>query len=140
MHDVIFYAHIGSLCLAGLGVLFADHLAFDWMRGKRPSLEDSAIHKAHWIVTIGLSGLILTGLYLFWPMQSYLVHQPLFWLKMFFVGALAINSLFIERLMPTASRPYATLERGQRAPLMVSGAVSTVSWIGAICVAIMFFS
>ncbi len=139
MQQLLFVIHIGSLCFAGLGVLFADHLAFDWVRGKKATLDPRPLHIAHWIVTVGLSCLILSGLCLFWPMREYLVSQPLFWLKMLFVCALVINSFFIERFMSAVEKPFATLTRNERLPLMISGAVSTCSWLGAIAVALILF-
>jgi hypothetical protein len=140
MHGLPFYIHIASLCLAGLGVLFADHAAFDWMRGKRRTLSGPGIAAAHWIVTIGLSCLIISGLVLFWPLREYLVGETLFWVKLGFVFALLVNSFFIEHLMHTAERrPFASLSMRERAPLFISGAVSTISWLGAAGVAIILF-
>lgn len=140
MYNLVFFIHIASLCLAGLGVLFADHAAFDWMRGKRRKLVGGGIATVHWTVTIGLACLILSGLYLFWPLRAYLVGEPLFWLKIGFVFALLVNSFFIEHLMHTAERrSFASLSTRERLPLMLSGAVSTISWLGAAGIALILF-
>jgi hypothetical protein len=49
------------------------------------------------------------------------------------VAALIINSFFVGRFAKLASeRPYASLARHERLPLLISGAVSTLSWLGAI--------
>lgn len=124
--------HITFLFLAAVGILVADHAALQWMRGKTEVIGKKILFTAHWIVTIALLGLVYTGLFLFWPQREYLLHQPLFLLKMIFVAALLINSMAIERLMHLAAvRPFSSLSAGQKAPLFISGAVSTLSWIGA---------
>jgi hypothetical protein len=139
-HQFIFLIHLGSLCVAGLGILMADHAAFQWLTNKRDVVGKRELFLSHWIVTLGLIGLVLSGLYLFWPVRDYLLGQPLFWLKMSFVAALIINSFFIEYLMHTASHtPWRRLSFGERVPFIVSGAVSTLSWVGAFLVAITLF-
>jgi hypothetical protein len=140
MINYVFYIHIASLCLAGIGIFFADKAAFAWLMGKRETVEHKAVLVAHWIVTTGLVCLILTGLYMFWPLRDYLVGQPLFWLKMLFVAALVINSFFIEHLMDAAVRQsFKSLSWRQKLPLVVSGGVSTLSWLGAGIVALILF-
>lgn len=140
MTAVAFYIHVGSLCIAIFGIFLADKSAFAWLRGVRETLNERDIFVAHWIVTTGLCGLILSGLYLFWPLRAYLVGQPLFWLKMSFVLALVINSFFIDNLMHRAvQRSYASLSPRERRPLLISGAVSTICWIGAVAAALFLF-
>lgn len=140
MHDLIFLIHLSSLALAALGILLADHSAFEWMRGKIDAIQRKKVFALHWVVTVGLSGLILSGLYLFWPLRDYLLTEPLFWLKMFFVAALLINSFFVEQLMHVATRrPYRALSTREKAPLFISGAVSTLSWVGAVVTALLLF-
>jgi hypothetical protein len=140
MKEILFVLHIASLCAAGIGVLMADSSAFAWLRGKREVVGKETLFVAHWVVSIALAGLILTGLALFWPMRDYLVGQPLFWVKMTFVSALVINSFFIEYLMHTAAHhSFKSLSHRQKLPLMLSGAVSTVSWLGAGLCALMLF-
>lgn len=139
-HQLVFLVHIGSLCLAGLGIVVADHAAFQWLTHKRDVVTKRELTFSHWTVATGLSGLVLSGLFLFWPMRDYLLTQPLFWLKMAFVAALIVNSFFIEYLMHTASHtPWRKLSFGERAPFILSGAISTLSWLGAFLVAITIF-
>jgi len=140
MDDFWLYVHLGFLALAVVGMLLADRLALSWMRGKREVLEEDELERAHWIVTIALSGLVYSGLYLFWPLRDYLLNQPVFWLKMVFILALLINSFFIEALMPHTTRSsHADLEPAQRQKLMLSGAVSFISWVGTVSAAIYIF-
>ncbi len=140
MTDLVFYIHIACLCVAGLGILIADHAAFEWLTHKRDVVGKRELFASHWIVSLGLAGLVLSGLYLFWPMRDYLLLQPLFWLKMAFVAALIVNSFFIEYLMHTASHTaWRHLSIRQRAPYIISGGASTLSWLGALFVALVLF-
>jgi hypothetical protein len=122
------------------GIIDADSQAMSWMRGKIPTIPLSSLLRTHWVVTIGLAGLILTGLYLYWPMRAYLYGQAYFITKMVFVLALLANSFFIEKLMPLASQfEHKNLSTGQKRILTLSGGVSTLSWLGAAVMAILQF-
>ena len=141
MTQFLFLIHVGSLFVAGVGILLADSSAVAWLRGKREVIGRETLFIAHWVVTTGLIGLILTGLALFWPLRDFLLTQPLFWLKMGFVVALVINSFFIEYLMQTAAHhSFASLTYGQKLPFFISGGISTLSWIGAGITALILFS
>ena len=138
--QIIFYIHIASLCFAGLGIFYADHLALDWLRGKKGTLRQRHLLRAHHWVSFALFFLIGSGLFLFWPSRDYLLAQPAFWIKMSFISALIINSFVIERLMHTAtSRPFSTLSFKEKAPLFLSGAVSMTCWVGAATTAFFLF-
>lgn len=132
MQDIIFYIHITFLCIAGAGILLADRGAMAWLRGTRETVSAQTLFVSHWVVTVGLSGLMLSGLTLFWPERNFLLGEPVFWLKMAFVTTLVINSFFIEHLMHTAARQsFASLSTAQKIPFIVSGVVSTLCWLGA---------
>ncbi|MDB5225189.1 MAG: hypothetical protein JWL87_141 [Candidatus Adlerbacteria bacterium] len=140
MDDLILYIHIAGLALAALGMLYADSQALAWLRGKKDVLLHQHILRAHHVVSVALSLIILTGLILFWPMRDYLLGQPLFWMKMAFVGALVINAFVIEKLMHLPTRgSFASLTKKQKIPLMLSGAVSAASWVGAAILALVLF-
>lgn len=140
MELIVFYLHIGFLCVAGLGILMADHAAFQWLTHKRDVVSKRELWVSHWIVSIALAGLVLTGLYMFWPLRDYLLNQPLFWLKMAFVAALIVNSFFIEYLMHTAAHtPWRRLSISERVPFIISGGISTLSWVGAFLAAVTLF-
>ena len=141
MYQLILWLHIGSLCLAGVGILYADTSALGWLLGKHATIDKRAVFVSHWIVTLGLAGLLLTGSYLFWPMRNYLITSPLFLTKIAFVIALVINSFIIERLILIAEiRPFRTLTLTKQIEFFVSGAVSTASWAGAFILALVIFS
>lgn len=140
MEHLLLYVHIGFLCVAACGILLADYSALGWLRGARRTIDASLSNLAHWIVSVGLSGMILSGLALFWPLRFYVVVEPLFWVKMGFVLALVINSFVIEYLMHTATHtPFHSLSRRQQLPFIVSGVISTLSWVGAFLIAITIF-
>ncbi len=140
MDDLFLFLHLTFLAIAVIGISIADSSAMQWMRGTIDVVSRRALFNAHWIVTVGLGGLVLTGLYLFWPMREYLLSQPFFWIKMGFVIALIINSFFIEILMHSArSYTFASLSISKKIPLFVSGAISTGSWLGALTTAWLLF-
>lgn len=141
MENPVFYIHLTSLTTAVCGILLADKEAIQWLRGSRETVSERVAFIAHWVVSIGLSGLVLSGLTMFWPIRDYLLTQPLFLLKMSFVLALLVNSFFIDYLMLMAlRRSYASLEFREKLPLMLSGAISTLAWVGAASCALILFN
>jgi len=107
-------------------------MGFEWIIGKRETLDEQTVRKLHRSTWIGLSGMIATGFLMFWPMREYLLGRPQFYTKMFFVLALIGNGFVIGRLQKVAlTRPFTELTTREKAPLMISGAVSTLGWLGA---------
>lgn len=136
MGNWLVYLHLLFLAVAVAGIILADRSGLAWMRGKTEIVSKRALFTAHWIVTTGLLGLVYTGLFLFWPMRAYLLTQPLFLLKLALVGALLINAMVIDWLMHVAAhRPYASLSNRQKMPLIISGAVSGLGWLGIVLAA-----
>lgn len=132
MEHIYLLLHLGFLAVAGVGIMLADRLAFSWMRGRTDTVHPKQLLRLHWIVTIALAGLLITGLLMFWPMRVFLMSEPQFWLKMSLVGVLLINSFFIEIFMHTSTtHPFRSLTFAQKAPLFVSGGVSVACWLGA---------
>ncbi len=132
VRDVAFYTHLISLSFTVLGVLFADHLGFDWLRGKKQLLDAEVLARTHRWVGVGLGLMLGSGSVLFWNAHTYLLTTAPFYIKMSFVLALIINSFVIETYMRTATeRPFASLTRKEKLPLLISGAISTVCWLGA---------
>lgn len=138
--NIIFYLHLGALGLAAAGVLYADKLGFSWLLGKREVLSKKQLLTTHYMVAAALVLLVASGSYMFWPMREYLLHQPLFLLKMSFVLALVVNSFVIGSIMNvTLVRSFASLTLREKIPFFVSGAVSTGAWFGAGIVALLLF-
>jgi hypothetical protein len=140
METILFYTHLTSLSIAAIGVLYADSLGMRWMRGKIDVVELRHLNRAHLIVSIALLSLVISGGFLFWPMRSYLLFQPLFLLKMAFVLVLILNSFAIDAFMHISRvKSFRTLEKKEKIPLFVSGAVSMICWFGAGITALVIF-
>jgi hypothetical protein len=130
MNDWLLYLHLIFLALAVVGIVLADRSGLHWMRGKKEVVDKKDLFTAHWVVTVGLLGLVYTGFFLFWPMRQYLLGQPYFLLKMLLVGMLLLNAMVIDWLMHVASvRSFASLSNAQKTPLLVSGAISGLGWV-----------
>ncbi len=140
MNDFIFVIHLTSLAIAAGGVLIADHAGFSWIRGKVSTLSSLTLHRIHDAISYALSGLILSGLYLFWPMHEYLLSEPLFLLKLTFIAVLVINSIAIDKLMIVATKlPFASVSTKGKVVLLISGALSSLCWFGAGISALVLF-
>ena len=114
----------------------ADYFGMLWIREKRKTLNEKKLRTLHTQAWIGLGLMITTGLTLFWPMKEYLLTLPQFYIKMAFVVTLICNGFVVGRLQKKAStRTFSSLSPRERTPLFISGAVSTLSWVGAIIAA-----
>jgi hypothetical protein len=140
LHTIAFGVHLLALAVAACGVLAADKVGFSWIRGKVRTLSPRTLHILHETLSYALAALIVSGLYLFWPMRDYLLHQNLFLLKMLFVGVLVINSVVIDRLMLVATKvPFAMISPKGKVVLFLSGAFSFACWAGAAIAALVVF-
>ena len=137
MESIFFALHIIGIIISVFGILRADKMGFSWFKGKTQVLNKILIERSHKQVWIGLFLTIVSGVVLFWDKRFYLLNDnPAFLIKMAFVVALSVNGAFIGRLMSVAfTKPFVNLTFKEKAPLFISGAVSTVSWIGAIVAA-----
>ena len=140
LHALVFLIHLTSLAVAGCGVLVADKVGLGWIRGKVRTIQPRTLHRLHRAMSYALTGLIASGLYLFWPMREYLLQQNLFLLKLLFVAMLVINSIVIDRLMLVATKvPFASVSNKGKVVLLLSGAFSFICWAGAgICALLVF--
>lgn len=130
--DIILPLHLITLVFVAWNVAHADHMGFSWMRGKVATLDSVTVKKYHNRVWTGIILMILTGAVLFYPMRGFLLSRPQFYVKMGFVLALVVNSFVIGALskIPT-TKTFTSLSMKEKLPLLISGAVSTLSWIGA---------
>ncbi len=136
MSDIFLPLHLISLAFVVFYIFQADHMGFNWIRGKVSTLDQSTVEKYHKRTWFGLMLMILTGFVLFWPMREYLLTRPQFLIKIAFVAALFLNSFVIGALSKTSTtKTYASLSFKEKLPLIISGAVSTISWLGAIIMA-----
>ena len=138
MSELVLPLHLLILAATAVAVLIADHDAYLWIKGRKQTLDATRVVRLHWIVAAGLSGMVLTGIFLFLPKQTYLLGADYaFYIKMFFVFALFVNSFFIYRLLEiSTTRQYSSLSSKERRPLFISGAISTISWVGAAAAAL----
>jgi len=122
--------HIGAFIVTITAVIIADLHAALWVLGKIPMVQRKRLTVLHDVVSVGLVISITSGFILFLPLREYLVTVEAFWVKLAFVLVLIINSFVIARHMhiPT-SRTFGSLTRRERRPLLISGAVSAVSWV-----------
>ncbi len=124
--------HVFALGFVASVIAFADKEALAWLRGKRPTLEPERLRLFHSFTWIGLLALIGTGIMLLYPLRLYLLQEPLFVAKLFFVGILVVNAILIGRLQRVAAaRSFASLSFKEKMPLFTSGAVSAYCWVAA---------
>ncbi len=133
------HIHLLVLFLTALVIVQADYDAFAYLRGKKSLLDLKRVRYLHYLVTAGLVGMILTGVGLFYDAWGELIDKPSFYIKMVFVLALIVNAVVITTLIPIATKtPFAELTDKVRFKLMISGAISSLSWVGAATVGIFF--
>lgn len=133
----ILYIHLGTLGFVALLVLYADHQALSWVLGHKEKLNGKTIQAVHYLTLAGLVVMIASGVAMALPLSEYLLTVPAFFIKMGFVLALVINSFFIGKLLHTAvNHSYKSLAFSEKLPLFISGAVSGISWLGAVIAAL----
>lgn len=142
MNEILLPLHIGILVATGCCVVFADIYASQWLRGNIHILNAKIVSRLHQAVSIGIIGMITTGIALFVPVSDFLVHQsPTFFIKMTFVLALVVNSFVIEKHMNIATtQAFKDISQREKIVLFVSGTISSVSWLGALISAFFLFS
>lgn len=134
------YAHLTILLGTVLVILYTDHVGLQYFRGRARTLSAARVYALHTAVWFGLLGMIATGLTMAWPALPVLLTLPLFILKMCFVGVLFVNAIFIGFFVSTSTTTaFADLSLRQKAPLILSGALSTIGWLGAMVSAVLLF-
>lgn len=134
------WVHLGILLCTALVILYTDHLGWQYFRGTKQTLDSRLVGRLHVAVWVGLCGMILTGAYMALPAFSVLMAQPLFAAKMGFVALLVVNAWFIGSLITVATTtPYASLTQKQKTPLVLSGVLSSLGWVGAVTCAFLLF-
>jgi len=132
MPEIFLPIHFASILFIAWNVFHADHMGFDWIRGKVQTLDKDLVRKYHKRTWIGLGLMIVTGIGLFWPAKDMLLARPQFIIKMGFVLAIFINSFVIGALSKTSiTKTYTSLSTKEKIPLIISGGISTISWLGA---------
>lgn len=125
--------HLISLFLTLPVILYADHMGFNYMTGRTQTVSARAARISHWLVTLGLLLLIGTGIALTIPSWEYLLANPYFYVKMAFVATLFVNGIAIGATLSLATiTPFAQLPAEQKRLLIISGALSGISWLATI--------
>jgi len=136
LYSLILTIHIATATLLIITVLFADHLAFAWLRGKKETLSKQTMYRIHYGMYLGLSIMIATGSYMFLPIREYLLQETAFQVKMAFLAALLVNSIFIGQTVHTSTtQRFTSLVGKTKLLFLISGGVSAGSWIGVIIAA-----
>lgn len=127
--------HILSLIYAAWNIFHAEHLRFNWIRGKAEKLDAITVAKYHKGTWTGLILAIVTGILAFLSVRSEIVY-PQFYIKMGFVIVIIANSFAIGSLskIPT-QKTFASLSTQEKLPLMLSSGLSFLSWGGALIMA-----
>jgi uncharacterized membrane protein len=132
MNEYIVPIHVLGVIFALYVIIRADKYGFSWIRGRVQVLDAKVLHKFHYQAWAALCFMIVTGLTLFYPIREFLLSRPEFYIKMSFVFALIVNGLVIGHLQTVAiKKSFASLQAKEKIPLFISGAVSTISWLGA---------
>ncbi|MEY2701542.1 MAG: hypothetical protein RLY43_162 [Bacteroidota bacterium] len=127
--------HLIAMFLTMTVVAYADHMGFKYFTGKSQTLDLKKVKLAHNLVFIGIGLLVVTGIIITIPMWTYMFVNPFFYTKLAFVLTLVLNGLFIGKLMTKATNtPFALLDKEEKRVLLVSGAVSGISWVATILI------
>lgn len=125
--------HIGTIISLVTVVLYTDHLGLRWVLGHIETISAKKLQTLHRLVWSGLFIMVASGFTMFLSYKDFLLYTPVFFIKVFFVAMLVINAFAIGKFMHVAtSKPFAILSREEKLPLFVSGAVSTLGWVGAV--------
>ncbi|MEK7567773.1 MAG: hypothetical protein AAB513_02530 [Patescibacteria group bacterium] len=140
MENLLLPIHIGTLFITAVFILIADHDAFLYMRGKKELLSRKKVKIIHYTVWTGLIIMITTGLTMAYSALGDLIKSTGFLTKMFFVILLFINAIAIHFLSDLAiEKPFVSLSKKEKTLLLISGAASTIGWLGAAITAYIIF-
>lgn len=140
MYEAVLWLHVGTLAVTAFGIVVSDRYGLSWVHGRRETLSRERLSVFHQWVGLGLVLMIVSGAVLAAGSRDYFLSNPVFLLKMAFVALLVGNSFVIGALSKVASeRAFCTLSHTERARLLLSGAVSTIGWLGAFVAAQFLF-
>lgn len=124
--------HVTTVMFTLLVVAIADLHGFLWLVGKKETLPHKRMKLLHTLVWLGLSISMFAGFMMFKSYPEYLLSLWAFRFKLLFVALLVINAFFIGKHIRLASEmPFQTVSPSEKKALLVSGAVSTLCWVGA---------
>ncbi len=131
--------HLTTLAITAIAILYADHVGFQYMRGTKVFLDHARTLLLHRIVSVGLTGMILSGAFLLLPQWEFLIEDPVFQLKMAFVLVLTLNAFAIGKLSKiTSEQSFGELPSQTKMILLISGALSGIGWLGAASIGLFY--
>lgn len=131
-YELVVSVHVIAFVFNIVLVVISDFHGLLWMTGKMRTLPQGRMVLFHRLIGVGLGVAIISGAWLFSTASEYLLTVPGFYSKMIFVGALVVNAVFIGKHIHIASTlPYSEITSKEKRALLISGAVSSVSWLGA---------
>lgn len=131
--------HVTVLVFTALVIMYSDHQAFLYLRGKKETLSANFTKWSHRLVWVGLLLMICTGAAMVVPDWEYYLSNPVFLIKMSFVLVLLINAFFIGRLSRVATEtPFVFVPSEKRTMILISGFLSGIGWIGAAVIGFFF--
>lgn len=131
--------HLVTLLVTVCFIVYSDYIAFQYFRGTRTILNHQHTLRMHYVVLVGLFGMILSGIVLAIPRIDYLLTQLVFYVKMFFVVVLVFNAWVIGKVSKVASeRTCSQLTTHERQTLITSGVISFIGWIGSAIIGLLF--
>lgn len=123
--------HLVAFFVAITGVVLSDLHAGWWLVKGTMRLPRRRLEWLHHIVGVSLAAAVVSGALMAWPVWQFLITDLSFQIKLGLVGALILNSVFIGRHVALASEyTWCELRWSERIPLLVSGSVSTIAWVG----------
>jgi hypothetical protein len=130
MESILLPFHFLILGFTAWNIIKADHMGLRWVQGRLPTLKPEEVATYHYRVWAGLVLMIVTGILMFWPLRELLLTRVQFYIKMGFVMTLILNSFAIGYLQKIAiTSRFDSLTFKQKAPLFLSGAISTACWV-----------
>ena len=131
--------HVLILILTAGMILYADHDALSYLRGKKQVLNARVTSWLHRGVWVGLALMIVTGFFMMFPAREHYLTDPAFLVKMCMVAALVSNGLIIGQLSHIATKtPFRELPTKTKVAFFISGAVSSGCWLGATTIGMFF--
>ena len=133
LHQVMYVLpiHLAAFVVAITAVIISDLHAGWWLLKRTVRLPRWRLQWLHHLISIVLTASVMSGVLMAWPVREFLLTELSFQIKLGFVGALIMNLVFIGRHVAVAStHTFGELGRSERIPLIVSGVVSTIAWIG----------
>lgn len=137
MYSIVISVHLATLAVLVPLILYTDHLAVKWFLGYTDTLPERRMRSLHRVIGGGLVLMIASGAVLFSSVSAYLLISTAFLVKVGFVAVLVVNSVCIGFLMRIAfTTPFKDVPSGTQTYLLLSGVVSSGSWIGAVIAAL----